>query len=68
MPAVFAAAFAQRFFEGFLSGNGTYVRIGPLLRSLTQEFVTKDKNPLGLVYSLYRGADCYVDWSDSSGG
>jgi hypothetical protein len=63
LPAVFACAYAHRFFEQFLSGGPQQrVRIGPLLQHLNREFLAKHCNPLGLVYSLYRGMDCFVDW------
>src|SRR5262249_16276003 len=61
MPAGVACAYALRLFEEFLKGsNANRVRIGPLMRTLAQEFFTTYHNPLGLVYSLYRGADCSV--------
>ncbi len=67
IPAVFADRYAQRFFEEFLEvskkrakKNGEKVRVGPLMRSLAREFIDKHNNPLGLVYSLYKGADCFV--------
>ncbi len=63
LPAVFAAEYAERFFKRFLGGApGERVRIGPLMRDLAQQFVRDHNNPLGLVYSLYRGADCFVQW------
>jgi hypothetical protein len=58
VPAVFACEYAQRFFKRFLSGSE---KVGPLIRTLAREFVDEYKNPLGLIYSLYRGADCFVD-------
>lgn len=63
IPAVFAAEYSQRFFDRFLNGGpGNRVRMGPLMQELAREFITKHHNPLGLVYSLYRGADCFVRW------
>jgi hypothetical protein len=62
IPAVFAAEYACRLFTRFLDGSsGKRIRLGPLMRDLAQEFVNDHHNPLGLVYSLYRGADCFVD-------
>jgi CHAT domain-containing protein len=67
IPAVFADRYAQRFFEEFLKGSKKQakgkeekVRVGPLMRLLAREFIDKHNNPLGLVYSLYKGADCFV--------
>jgi hypothetical protein len=61
MPAVFAAEYARRLFATFLDGSsGNRIRLGPLMRDLAQEFVNDHNNPLGLAYSLYRGADCFV--------
>jgi hypothetical protein len=61
MPAAFAAEYARRLFTRFLDGSpGQRVRLGTLMRELAQEFVNDHNNPLGLVYSLYRGADCFV--------
>jgi hypothetical protein len=61
VPAVLAGEYALRFFKEFLAGSSANrVRVGPLMRKLAQEFFTKHHNPLGLVYSLYRGADCSV--------
>src|SRR5262249_27491704 len=62
MPAVFAAEYARRLFTKFLDGSsGRRIRLGPLMRELAQEFVNDHNNPLGLIYSLYRGVDCFVD-------
>jgi hypothetical protein len=61
VPAVFAQAFSMEFFEKFLnSPEDEKVRVGPLLRGLTRSFILTYKNPLGLIYSLYRGLDCFV--------
>ena len=35
---------------------------GKALRELMRRFTTDHRNPLGLVYSLYRGLDSYVAW------
>jgi hypothetical protein len=67
IPAVFAHQYALRFFKKFLKGSkenaekiDKQVRVGPLMHNLTKEFIDKYRNPLGLVYSLYKGADCFV--------
>src|SRR5262249_12309181 len=63
IPAVFTAVYAQHFFEQFLSRREQNpIRVGPLMRALAYEFLTCHNNPLGLVYSLYRGIDCHVKW------
>jgi len=58
VPAVFAGQFASRFFEDLFAGNKR--RIGHILFDLRREFFDKFCNPLGLLYSLYRGADLYL--------
>jgi hypothetical protein len=60
MPIVFAAEYAQRFFQIFI-GSQEPVRIGCLMKRLSNDFLFLHKNPLGLAYSLYHGADCYID-------
>ena len=60
IPAVFACQYALKFFEKLLDNRNGPVLVGRLLRELAQEFVDTYHNPLGLAYSLYRGADCYV--------
>jgi hypothetical protein len=54
VPAVFAAEYAHRLFERFLR-PGT--RLGDVVRDLTREFIDHHQNPLGLIFSLYRGLD-----------
>lgn len=61
IPAVFAAQYAREFFTRLLDGSRKRVLIGPLMRELTRHFIDNHNNPLGLVYSLYRGADCFVE-------
>jgi hypothetical protein len=64
IPAPFAAEYARRLLSEFINSRRPApekVRLGPLLNELTREFFDVHHNPLGLVYSLYRGADCYVD-------
>jgi hypothetical protein len=59
LPAFFAGEFARRFFERFFTG-GTENQIGKILFDLRRAFFNDHKNPLGLIYSLYRGADIYL--------
>ena len=54
VPAVFAAAWAQRFFDMFLPGGNS---LGGTLLDLRSEFLGQHNNPLGLVYALYCDAD-----------
>jgi hypothetical protein len=71
IPLIFAQEYAKRFFdrlldsanvvtEGKLSLDG---RVGDIVRALARQFRDEDNNPLGLVYSLYKGAECYVAWN-----
>lgn len=61
IPALFAREYAKQFFSKLLNPADGPVHVGPLMRDLTQEFVSKYHNPLGLAYSLYRGLDCFVE-------
>lgn len=66
MPAIFAGKFAQRFFEEFFSGGideerRPLHRIGDVLLELRREFIDRHNNPLGLLFSLYRGADVFLE-------
>lgn len=62
VPAVFASAYGQLLLTDFFSRDEGVVRLGPLMRSVNQRMWDKYNNPLGLVYSLYRGVDCFIDW------
>jgi hypothetical protein len=63
IPAVFAAEYAISLFTRFFKSDAMApVRLGPLLRSLSRDMIDNFANPLGLVYSLYRGMDCHVAW------
>lgn len=59
MPAVFAGQFASKFLDGFFAGGPATV--GSILFELRRHFVDQFNNPLGLLYSLYRGADVRLD-------
>lgn len=54
VPAVVAGEFARRFFAAFFSGRRS---VGQILWELRREFLQRHQNPLGLLYSVYRGAD-----------
>jgi hypothetical protein len=57
-PAFFAAEFAKRFFQRFLTEE---IPLGQLMLELRREFAEKHNNVMGLVYSLYsNGSVCVV--------
>ncbi|MFZ5780916.1 MAG: hypothetical protein ACOY4R_12025 [Pseudomonadota bacterium] len=62
VPAVFAAAYAERVFRAFFEKSERPVRMGPLLLQVNRALWDDHHNPLGLVYSLYRGVNCFIDW------
>ena len=59
MPIKFAKEFSRRFFEEFFRGGKEY-SIGRVLLNVRRDFLVKHANPLGLAYSLYRGANHYL--------
>jgi hypothetical protein len=59
VPARLAGQFAQRFFERFFAG-GLPNKVGLILFDLRREFFDTYNNPLGLLYSLYRGGDTHL--------
>ncbi len=59
IPAVFAGEFARRFLVRFFAGRSDNTA-GRILFDLRREFLDAHNNPLGLLYSIYRGADVYV--------
>lgn len=61
IPMVFATRYAKRFVELLLSNDRPPKRVGEIVRILAKEFWDQAANPLGLVYSLYRGADSFVE-------
>lgn len=61
LPAVFAIEYARRLFKEFFGGRQRRRRLGPLLRKVNRTLLDTYKNPLGLVYSLYRGVDCFIE-------
>jgi hypothetical protein len=56
-PALFAAAWAARFFERFLAG----VPIGDVFLDLRREFLDRHGNPLGLLYAVHCDGDTRID-------
>ena len=64
VPAVFAVEYAKQVFEKlFERSNDPKIRLGQIIKEVNRKLFDNSQNPLGLVYSLYRGADCFVDWS-----
>jgi hypothetical protein len=59
VPALFAGEFAKQFLEEFFLG-GEENALGRVLHRLSRKMWDDYHNPLGLVYSLYRGADLFL--------
>jgi CHAT domain len=55
-PAMFAAAWAQRFFERFLDGEP----LGEAFLNLRREFLLEHNNPLGLMYAVHCDGDTQI--------
>ena len=67
VPAVFGVEYAREIFAKFFARtNAQKVRLGPLIREVNRKLWDTNHNPLGLVYSLYRGVDCFVDWQTAA--
>jgi hypothetical protein len=58
VPAIFASAWAQRFFELFLQQGEP---LGSAFRKLRREFYARYNNPLGLLYALYCDGDTVIE-------
>jgi hypothetical protein len=56
-PALFAVAWAKRFFERFLDGEP----LGEVFLGLRREFLDKHGNPLGLLYAVHCDGDTQVE-------
>lgn len=56
-PALFAAAWAERFFARFLGGEP----LGEAVLGLRREFLERHGNPLGLLYSVHCDSDTHVE-------
>lgn len=56
VPALFAAKWAEHFFNGFISGEP----LGELLLNLRRKFLFDHHNILGLLYSLYCDGDTRI--------
>jgi hypothetical protein len=57
LPRAFAREYVTRMFDAFLEPS---TRLGDVVRTLTREFATAHGNPLGLMFSMYRGIDVHV--------
>jgi hypothetical protein len=55
-PALFAKAWAMRFFERFLGGE----TLGETVLALRREFLDQHRNPLGLLYAVHCDADTAI--------
>ena len=55
-PALFAAAWAKRFFERFLDGEP----LGEAFLGLRREFLERHGNPLGLLYAVHCDGDTQI--------
>jgi CHAT domain len=56
-PALFAAAWAEKFFGRFLDGE----TIGGAFLNLRQEFLSEHANPLGLLYAVHCDGDTRIN-------
>jgi hypothetical protein len=66
IPAVFAGRFPQCFFDEFFQGgidqSGKALRsVGHVMFELRRRFLDVHNNPLGLLYTVYYGADAYLE-------
>lgn len=71
VPAEFGSAYAQRVFNLFFdksaaNKNTGKRRLGPILREVNREMWDEHNNPLGLIYSLYRGVNCFIAWPEET--
>ncbi|HET6354883.1 hypothetical protein [Streptomyces sp.] len=56
VPITFAGLYTHRFFRKAFAGT----RVAEITRDLTQEFLGKHANPLGMIFTLLRGIDTYL--------
>jgi CHAT domain len=63
IPAIFAGEYGRRFFEDLMIPGKRSPQVGQIVRNLTRGF-WEERNPLGLAYSLYAGADCHISWPE----
>ena len=56
-PALFAAKWAERFFDRFFAGEA----IGDAFLDLRREFLEQHGNPLGLLYAVHCDGDTRIE-------
>ena len=56
-PALFAAKWAERFFDRFLGGEA----LGDAFLGLRREFLGQHGNPLGLLYAVHCDGDTRIE-------
>jgi hypothetical protein len=57
LPRAFAREYSIRLFTAFLEPGA---KLGDIIRSLARTFADDHGNPLGLIFSLYRGLDVHL--------
>lgn len=57
LPRAFAREYTTRLFSAFLEPR---TKLGDIVRGLAREFADEHQNPLGLIFSLYRGIDVHL--------
>jgi hypothetical protein len=62
LPPAFACEYSRRLFSEFLD---TGAKLGDIVRSLARRFADEHANPLGLMFSLYRGIDVHL-WQEGT--
>jgi hypothetical protein len=57
LPRAFAREYAIRLFSAFLI---PHTKLGDIVHDLARTFLDEHRNPLGLIFSLYRGIDVHL--------
>lgn len=60
LPPAFACEYSRRLFTEFIDSGA---KLGDIVRSLARSFAEDHHNPLGLMFSLYRGIDVHL-WQE----
>jgi hypothetical protein len=60
LPPAFACEYSHRLFSEFLDSGA---KLGDIVHSLARVFIEEYANPLGLMFSLYRGIDVHL-WQE----
>jgi hypothetical protein len=66
IPAVFAVEYGKRVLSQFLARQGSRTRLGRIMSEANRTFFDQHRNPLGFVYSLYYGVNCFINWATVS--